>query len=398
MVIVPLGGKIVNAGTIEISSTGSATDLEILYSGATLTGGGHVTLSDSDQNVIFGGTVDTMLTNIDNTISGAGQIGAGQMTLVNDGTIIADGSNALVIDTGSNIISNSGTLEATGSGGMIIESGLDNSGNLWANGGNIDINGNVTGSGMALISGTGILEFGADSSENVTFADDATGTLKLDDSRDFTGTIAGFDAGNTIDVGDIAFGSGMVVNYTANDAGTGGTLVVSDGTQNVQLSIVGNYTAAGLAANQTGSGTIIAYSAPAVNHILTGGLANDILTGGGANDILTGGAGADILTGGAGSDTFKFLTIDDSAVDTITDFTTGAGGDKLDISSLLIGTGANAVNLSEYVSLRESGGNTIVSVDKDAGGLVTSAQDVVTLEGVTGATLEQLNIVIADKV
>jgi hypothetical protein len=29
---------------------------------------------------------------------------------------------------------------------------------------------------------------------------------------------------------------------------------------------------------------------------------------------------------------------------------------------------------------------------------VTSAQDVVTLEGVTGATLEQLNIVIADKV
>ena len=40
------------------------------------------------------------LTNVDNTISGAGQIGAGQMTLINEGTIIATGTNALVIDTG----------------------------------------------------------------------------------------------------------------------------------------------------------------------------------------------------------------------------------------------------------------------------------------------------------
>ena len=35
-------------------------------------------------------------------------------------------------------ITNSGTLEATGSGGLIIESGVDNSGNLWANDGNIE--------------------------------------------------------------------------------------------------------------------------------------------------------------------------------------------------------------------------------------------------------------------
>jgi hypothetical protein len=46
----------------------------------------------------------------------------------------------------------------------------------------------------------------------------------------------------------------------------------------------------------------------------------------------------------------------------------------------------------------ESGGNTIVSIDQDAGGLVASAQNVVTLVGITGVTLEQLNIVIADKV
>jgi hypothetical protein len=83
------------------------------------------------------------------------------MTLVNEGMIIANGEHALVIDTGSNIITNSGTLEATGSGGLIIESGVDNSGHLWANGGDITVHGDVTGAGDATISGTATLEFGA---------------------------------------------------------------------------------------------------------------------------------------------------------------------------------------------------------------------------------------------
>ena len=124
--IMPFGGTIENSGTIKLDSTGRETDLQVLFRGLTLTGGGQVTLSDSDQNVIVGGSADTALTNIDNTISGAGQVGAGQITLVNAGTIIANGTNSLVIDTGSNIISNSGTLEATGSGGLIVESGIEN--------------------------------------------------------------------------------------------------------------------------------------------------------------------------------------------------------------------------------------------------------------------------------
>ena len=58
--------------------------------------------------MIFGGAADATLTNMDNTISGASRIGNGQMTLINDGTIDANGSNALLIDTGTNIVSNSG--------------------------------------------------------------------------------------------------------------------------------------------------------------------------------------------------------------------------------------------------------------------------------------------------
>ena len=126
--ILPLGGVIDNSGTIALGSTGSETDLEILVESVTLQGGGHVALSDDDSNVIFGGAANATLINVDNTISGAGQIGAGQMTLVNAGTIVADGSHALVIDTGSNAVVNSGTLAATGSGGLVVDSALANTG------------------------------------------------------------------------------------------------------------------------------------------------------------------------------------------------------------------------------------------------------------------------------
>ena len=98
--ILPLGGTVDNTGTIALNSSGDETDLEILVKGVTLQGGGQVVLSDSSENVIFGGTADATLTNVDNTISGAGQIGQGQMTLVNQGTIDATGANALLIDTG----------------------------------------------------------------------------------------------------------------------------------------------------------------------------------------------------------------------------------------------------------------------------------------------------------
>ena len=108
--ILPLSGIIDNTGTIELNSTGSATDLELIEHGITLQGHGQVILSDSGENVITGTVSDVKLTNVDNTISGAGHLGDGQMTLVNEGTIIATGTNALDIDTGTNVVVNTGTL------------------------------------------------------------------------------------------------------------------------------------------------------------------------------------------------------------------------------------------------------------------------------------------------
>ena len=90
--MLPLSGVIDNAGSIELNSTGSGTELELIQNGITLQGGGALTLSDSGDNVIAGTLPSVTLTNVDNTISGAGQIGQGHMTLVNAGTIERAGS------------------------------------------------------------------------------------------------------------------------------------------------------------------------------------------------------------------------------------------------------------------------------------------------------------------
>jgi len=201
-----------------------------------------------------------MLTNHDNTISGAGQLGGGLLTLNNQGTIIATGTHALVIDTGANTTANSGTLEATGSGGLTITGTLANSGLLWANGGNITINGQVTGTGDATIGNLSKVEFGAASSTDVTFAQNAAGMLQLDDSFDFSGKIGGITNDDKIDLGDILFGAGTSAAYQADSTGDGGTLTVSDGTHNTTLHLLGIFDAHNFTLVDDGAGkTVVQY-------------------------------------------------------------------------------------------------------------------------------------------
>jgi hypothetical protein len=258
--LLPLSGTLNNTGVISLDSTGSDTVLQLIQHGVTLQGGGEVVLSDSDANIISGTGADVTLTNIDNTISGAGQIGDGTLTLDNHGTIIASGTHALTIDTGANISVNSGTLEATGSGGLTINSAVDNSGLIWANGGDVTIDGQVTGDGDALIGNMSELDFGDASSADVTFAADAAGTLRLEDSFDFSGTIGGITDDDKVDLGDITYGDATSAVYTANQDGSGGTLVVSDGTHEATLHLVGAYDAGTFTLADDGTGhTVVAY-------------------------------------------------------------------------------------------------------------------------------------------
>ncbi|GLO50690.1 adhesin [Pseudomonas putida] len=380
--IMPFGGRIDNSGTIALGSTGSGTDLEILFRGATLSGGGQVVLSDSAQNMIFGGSADTVLTNADNTISGAGQLGAGQMMLVNSSQILASGVNALVIDTGSSAVINTGVLQANGSGGLVIESALINSGSLWANDGNITVHADASGAGRATISGSAILEFGAASDQHVTFDSGAAGTLKLEKSTAFSGSVSGFAAGDKLDFGDVAFGANTQITYAANDTGTGGMLTLSDGAHLTHVAMNGQYAAAGLQANAEGSGSELAYDAAAANHTMLGGLANDTLVGGAGDDLFVGGLGNDMLIGGLGNDTFMFAAAD-FGNDSIQgfDINPAGGQDLLNIAGLGISSETFAAN----VSIAADGADTVVGIGVDT----------IRLVGVDSAGIDQTDFILA---
>jgi hypothetical protein len=259
--MLPLSGTIDNTGTIALNSIGHETDLQLIGHGVTFSGGGQVILSDNSQNFISGTDPSVTLTNVDNTISGAGHLGNGQLTLINHGTIIADGYNALVIDTGANVIANSGTMQSTGAGGLIINSDIANSGLLWADGGNVTVHGNVSGSGSAIIDGSAVLEFtGADSSSVIFHS--ANGELILDHSTGFTGTISGFTGDGTLagsdqlDLRDINFSSLEQSSY-AN-----GVLTVSDGTHTANLDFNGDYELANFKFSADGHGGTTVYDPP----------------------------------------------------------------------------------------------------------------------------------------
>ena len=113
------------------------------------------------------------------------------------------------------------------------------------------------------MSSSATLVFGAALDENTTFAAGATGTLKLDHAENFTGSVSGFGAGDKLDLMDITFGANLTIGYSANAAGTGGTLSISDATHSASIALFGQFAAAGFhAASDAGSGTMVTYTHP----------------------------------------------------------------------------------------------------------------------------------------
>ena len=255
--IMPFSGIIDNAGTIALEATTGITELQIIQHGLTLQGGGSLLLSDSPGNLIFGTDTGVTFTNVDNLISGAGQLGGGQLTLVNHGTITASGFNALDIDTGANTIVNSGVLESSGTGGLVVHGDIFNSGLLWANGGNVTVEGDVTGGGSAVIDGNGTFVFDGLFASTVAINDTASGTLTLSHSAHFSGAVTGFDGNDHIFLADISADT-ATLKYTENADGNGGVLTIADGTHAANIALQGQYDALEFqfAANATG-GTAI---------------------------------------------------------------------------------------------------------------------------------------------
>jgi hypothetical protein len=218
-----LQGAIDNSDTIVLDSSNNPTNLQVNADGATLSGGGVVTMSDDGANHIEGtgddgGTPGTdVLTNADNTIEGAGTIGGNGLGLVNEGTIDATHSDTqLIISTGTSV-SNTGTLEASNGGKLLIDDSVSNS-----------------GAGNALIEG-GTIDFAASSNVNeITFNNGGGGTSygevifgNESSLNNLDATVNGF-AGTNSSSSDIIDLAGTWTQQSETSSGGNTTLVLAD--------------------------------------------------------------------------------------------------------------------------------------------------------------------------
>ena len=250
-------GTITNKGTINLTSTGNTT--EIAINGAvTLASTGKVILSNSADNFILGtGT----LTN-QNTIQGAGNIGNGQIAVINSGTISAVDSIPLLIDTNSsgftnNVGTKQGTLSVSAHDTLTIEGGpFNNFNGTTLTGGVYKISGTLGFAGANIVTNAASITLTGATAEilNTTsstngltnLATNASGsTFGLAGGAKFT-TVGNFTNNGTLNVGagdKFSTGTNGASNLTNYNSGTStltGGIYVLTGTGQIQFNNGGN--------------------------------------------------------------------------------------------------------------------------------------------------------------
>ncbi len=233
-------GTITNQGIIGLNSAYYASDLIVGSPTVTLNGGGTIVLSDGDTNDRIYGAVGTdVLDNVNNTIEGSGQIGAGQLTLINEkaGTISSTGTAGLTISTGTVTAINNGLIESTGTGGLAIASAVDSSGGgtILAAGSAIYLNGADLIGGVLQSSGTGsFVGNGQTTLDGSTHTVLNQGVIEVSTGETMTvlGTITNQ---GTIGLNSSYYASDLIVGSPTVTLNGGGTIVLSDGDTNDRI-------------------------------------------------------------------------------------------------------------------------------------------------------------------
>ena len=96
-----------------------------------------------------------------------------------------------------------------------------------------------------------------------------TGTLQIDHSAAFSGTVSGLGGQNQLDLQDIGYGATRSLVFAANRSNTGGTLSVSDGTHLAQITLLGQYAASSFVTAADGHGGTTVELQPALAAVLT---------------------------------------------------------------------------------------------------------------------------------
>ncbi|MET4203036.1 hypothetical protein [Bradyrhizobium sp. LA6.12] len=280
-------GTTLNAGSMQIN-WGTEHDTAVTYgaleyvygvaTGSTIAGrqvigaGGTASttliVANGEQDIYGGGTATGT------TIQGGLQAVYGTV----DQTVIGSGGVQMVHGTASHTAVNDGGEQRVYESGTAIGTTL-NAGSMqidWGSATGTTINGGIqyiwgTASDTTIVSGTQYVGAGGSASgttigahgleyvysggtlTDVTFGG-GSARLVLEQSSAFSGTIAGWQDGVELDLGDIAFGETTSLGYAANAENTGGTLTITDGAHTASLHLLGQYSAADFALAADGHG------------------------------------------------------------------------------------------------------------------------------------------------
>jgi hypothetical protein len=223
-------------GAVQLNSIGSFT--ELVLQGNTTLSGGTVTLSNNFQNYIFGAVGTDVLTNQE-TIQGAGQIGHGQMGLINSGSILANQSAGMLIQTSSAGFTNTGTLGVSSGDLMHVSGGpFTNFSGSTLTGGTYNVSGTLqidelgnTG-GEIVTNAANIILNGAGSSFVDSASKDALANLNTNSAKGAFTVSGGRNfttAGNFNNLGTLTVGSGSAFTVTGTLAQISGS-TLSGGT------------------------------------------------------------------------------------------------------------------------------------------------------------------------
>jgi len=229
-------------------------------------------------------------------MSEAVSVGGSPVLLLNDGAtasydVARSSSKALVFDY--QVAAGQVTTDLVVAGidlpsASSIQDLAGNTADLSGAGANLGLQINTHSTGAAApsggnytITGNSELELFGPSTASVGFAASSTGTLKLDDSQQFSGTVAGLTTVNALDLADINFATVQTPVFSGDP--THGTLTVNDGSHIANIALSGDYTLATWTPSDDGRGGTNLVDPPMTSN---SALASFVAQGGSSNGTV----------------------------------------------------------------------------------------------------------------
>jgi hypothetical protein len=363
-----LNGTINNTGVMQLNAAVNNALLSITGA-ASLTGGGTVMFTETGG----GGTAfiqqngTSTLTNVNNTLQGAGVIGWNGLSVVNQGTINANlpAEGSLLLNPGGFL--NQGMLEATVGGTLVVSSSTINNaaGTIKVNGSTSTVqfvNGATIQGGTLATANNGVLTI--PSGNSITLDGITQGTLNI------TGTYVGANNTNTLLKGTINNSGAIQVNAAANNTllSITGTVSLTGGGM-VMLTETGTGGSAAIQQNGTSTLTNVSNSLQGAGVIGWNGL--NVVNQGTINANLPA-EGTLTINGGFANAGLLEATV----------------GGTLVLSSSTISNGAGTINVNgatstvQFVNGATIQGGTLATAN---GGILTiPAGNSITLDGSSG--------------